>query len=179
MPATPRRRPAPAASAEPPAPPSVRVLRQFRVVINAVRGHFRAVERKAGVTGAQLWALSVLKSRPGIGVTELARALDIHQSTASNLMRGLVAAGLVSTQRDTVDRRAVLLLPTAAGLRVLARAPGPFTGVLPDALERLDRKLLLRLERDLAALVETLGADGSSASVPLGSGETLPPRRPR
>lgn len=37
---------------------STRVLRQFRIVFNAVRSHFRQVEREAGIGGAQLWALT-------------------------------------------------------------------------------------------------------------------------
>jgi len=36
----------------PSAPSSTRVLRQFRVVFNAVKTHFRQVEREAGVGGA-------------------------------------------------------------------------------------------------------------------------------
>ncbi|HAV36987.1 MAG TPA: MarR family transcriptional regulator, partial [Massilia sp.] len=50
-------------------------LRQFRIVFNAVKNHFRQVERDAGLGGAQLWALSVIAQSPGIGVTDLARAL--------------------------------------------------------------------------------------------------------
>lgn len=76
-----RRRPAaPAPAQEALDEPAARVLRQFRVVFNAVRTHFRAVEKQAGVAGAQLWALSVAGQRPGLGVSELARAMDIHQS---------------------------------------------------------------------------------------------------
>ncbi|HBZ08040.1 MAG TPA: MarR family transcriptional regulator, partial [Massilia sp.] len=74
--------------------PETRVLRQFRIVFNAVKNHFRQVERDAGLGGAQLWALSVIAQSPGIGVTDLARALDIHQSTASNLVRALGSRGL-------------------------------------------------------------------------------------
>jgi len=48
--------------------PASRVLRRFRLVFNAVKSHFRAVERKAGISGAQLWALSVVHGHPGIGV---------------------------------------------------------------------------------------------------------------
>ena len=95
---------------EPDSPPSsTRVLRQFRVVFNAVKTHFRQVEREAGVGGAQLWALSVIDRRPGIGVTDLARELDIHQSTASNLIKSLVERGLVATSREGTDRRSVSL----------------------------------------------------------------------
>ena len=146
-------------------PPSTRVLRQFRVVFNSVKSHFRQVEREAGVGGAQLWALSVIERRAGIGVTELARELDIHQSTASNLIKGLVERGLVATSREGTDRRSVSLRIQPAGADVLGSAPLPFAGVLPDALSALDAATLSRLEQDLGKLIALLEADEASGNV--------------
>lgn len=151
--------------------PSARVLRRFRLVFNAVKGHFREVEAQAGISGAQLWALSVVAAQPGIGVGELARAMDIHQSTASNLLRALQEKNLVVAQRGGTDRRAVQLQSTLKGSRLLAKAPGPFSGVLPEALGRLDKATLARLDRDLARLIEELGADERGAGIPLGSAD--------
>lgn len=149
--------------------PAVRVLRRFRLVFNAVKSHFRAVETKAGVSGAQLWALSVVQEHPGIGVGDLARAMDIHQSTASNLLRGLVEGQLVVAERGSADRRAVQLNVTARGAKALAKAPAPFAGVLPEALGRLDKRTLARLERDLDAVITELGTDDRGANIPLGT----------
>ena len=146
-------------------PSSTRVLRQFRVVFNAVKTHFRQVEREAGVGGAQLWALSVIDRRPGIGVTELARELDIHQSTASNLIKSLVERGLVATSREGTDRRSVSLRILPAGADVLGSAPLPFAGVLPDALSALDAATLSRLEQDLGKLIALLEADEAGGNV--------------
>ena len=148
-----------------PTDPAVRVLRRFRLVFNAVKTHFRQVEKKAGVGGAQLWALSVVRDHPGIGVSDLARALDIHQSTASNLIRSLVEQDLIATEKAGADRRAVQLRLLPAGARVLRKAPGPFTGVLPQALASLDRATLKRLDRDLGKLIEVLGADERGAGI--------------
>jgi DNA-binding MarR family transcriptional regulator len=159
-----------AASAEAP-DPAVRVLRRFRLVFNTVKSHFRAVETKAGVSGAQLWALSVVQAHPGIGVGELARAMDIHQSTASNLLRPLLDKGLALAERAGEDRRAVQLRVSARGAKVLAKAPGPFSGVLPEALARLDERTLARLDRDLAALIQELGVDEKAANIPLGTAD--------
>lgn len=147
--------------------PAARVLRRFRLVFNAVKSHFRAVETKAGISGAQLWALSVVQAQPGIGVGELARAMDVHQSTASNLLRALVEKNMVIAERGGTDRRAVQLKATARGSRVLAKAPGPFSGVLPEALARLDKRTLARLERDLGAVIGELGVDERGGHVPL------------
>lgn len=145
----------------------VRVLRQFRMVFNAVRGHFRQVERDAGIGAAQLWALSEIASAGGAGVNDLALALDIHQSTASNLVRALAERGLIRTERRTDDKRATALFATDAGRAILAHAPAPFRGVLPTALSSLDPAVLDRLESDLAQLIAALHADEASARTPL------------
>ena len=94
--------------------------------------------------------------------------MDVHQSTASNLVKSLVERDLVVAAKDGPDRRAVQLRVTAAGGRVLRRAPGPLTGVLPQALASLDAKTLARLEKDLAALITALDADERGANIPLG-----------
>ncbi|HEX7688461.1 MAG TPA: helix-turn-helix domain-containing protein, partial [Burkholderiaceae bacterium] len=79
---------------------AVRVLRQFRQVFNAVKTHFQQVEKSVGMGGAQVWALSLVRDRPGLGVRALAEAMAVHQSTASNLVRGLVERELVATTKD-------------------------------------------------------------------------------
>jgi MarR family transcriptional regulator, organic hydroperoxide resistance regulator len=147
--------------------PAVRTLRRFRLVFNAVKTHFRQVERQAGVGGAQLWALSVVRAAPGIGVGGLARAMDIHQTTASNLVRGLVEQQLLAAERHAPDRRLVSLKLLPAGRQVLRKAPGPFSGVLPDALASLDAATLERLDHDLGLLIAALGVDDSAAQLPL------------
>lgn len=144
------------------------VLRKLRLVFNTVKGHFREVEKKTGVAGAQVWALSVIREQPGCGVNDLARAMDIHQSTASNLLKPLIEAGLVVAERAPADRRALRLRITARGSTVLRKAPGPASGKLPDALSRLDLEALERLDRDLDGLIALLGADKRAAKMPLG-----------
>ncbi|MBL8315286.1 MAG: winged helix-turn-helix transcriptional regulator [Rubrivivax sp.] len=147
--------------------PATRVLRRFRSVFNAVKTHFQQVEKKAGVGGAQLWALSVIQAHPDIVVGDLAKAMDIHQTTASNLVRSMAVAGLVVTNRDGQDRRATRLRMTPAGARVLRKAPGPFSGVLPEALAALDADTLARLDNDLGRLLDKLKSDERAAGIPL------------
>jgi DNA-binding MarR family transcriptional regulator len=159
----------PVVKVQSPDDPAARVLRRFRLVFNAVKTHFREVEKKAGVAGAQLWALSVIQAQPGLTVNDVARAMDVHQSTASNLVKSLVSQKLVNAQKsETGDRRTVQLRVLAAGARVLRRAPGPFAGVLPAALDTLDVKTLARLDKDLGKLISALDADERGAGIPLG-----------
>ena len=111
--------------------PDVRVLRRFCVVVNAVKTHCQQVEKASGLAGAQLWALSVIPAHPGIGVNSLAGLMDMHQTTASNLVKALVTAGMMVAEKNAPDRRAVQLRVLPTGVRVLQNAPGPFAGVLP------------------------------------------------
>jgi DNA-binding MarR family transcriptional regulator len=150
---------------------AVRVLRKLRLVFNTVKSHFREVEKKAGLAGAQVWALSVLKEQPGISLGELARALDIRQSTASNLIKPLVQGELVTVTRDKTDRRLVHLRITPRAQAVLRKAPPPLTGVLPEALGKLSLQTLARLDADLEELIAVLDADKAAARIPLGSPE--------
>jgi DNA-binding MarR family transcriptional regulator len=147
--------------------PAARVLRKFRIVFNAVKTHFQQVEKRAGIGGAQVWALSIVRDRPDIGVGALAQTMDIQQSTASNLVRILVERGLVKVERGGTDRRTVQLRVLPAGSRLLRKAPAPFSGVLPEALGKLDEATLGRLKRDLNALLAVLHLKKRAAKTPL------------
>jgi DNA-binding MarR family transcriptional regulator len=112
--------------------------------------------------------LSIIRERPGLGVNDLAAAMDIHQSTASNLVRSLVSRDMVLAEKAGHDRRQVHLRVRPVGLTLLDRAPGPLTGVLLQALASLDDLTLQRLDADLAKLISVLDGDDSGARVPLG-----------
>ena len=118
---------------------AVRVLRQFRQIFNSVKSHFQRMERTSGLGGSQIWALSVIQERPNLGVTELAQAMDIRQSTASNLVKALVERELLVVNKHPGDRRAVQLVVMPAARRLLRRAPGPLVGILPMALGMLEK----------------------------------------
>src|SRR4051812_5089311 len=57
------------------------VLRQFRVIVGALRRHYAIVEERSGVGGAQLWALGEIAAAAELKVGELARGMGIHAST--------------------------------------------------------------------------------------------------
>ena len=144
---------------------AVAVLRQFRQVFNAVKSHFQQVEKTVGLGGAQVWALSVVREQPGIGMGALAKAMSIHQSTASNLVRTLIEREMVAAAKQGADRRTVQLSLLPAGAKVLRNAPGPFAGLLPDALKSLPPETLARLRADLAQLIVAIAADEAGASI--------------
>lgn len=154
-------------SPDPTAEAAARVLKRFRQVFTATRAHYQQMEKHVGIGGAQVWALGIIGSQPGIGVGGLARSMHIHQSTASNLVRALVDRGLVVTAREGTDRRAVQLRLLPAGEDLLARSPGPYTGLLVQALDRLDMATLARLEADLTRLTQVMDIGDDAPALPI------------
>lgn len=144
------------------------VLKQFRILLQSIRKHFQEVEQRCGVSGAQLWALSYLSQHPNARLSDVAQAMTIHQSTASNLIEKLVELGLVQRKRCERDQRAVALELSAQGEQALRLAPAPFQGVLPDALTRLEDKQLEVLHEHLSALLAVMAhTDSRSGNKPL------------
>jgi DNA-binding MarR family transcriptional regulator len=143
------------------------VLELFRVVFKSIRHHYRIVERKAGISGAQLWALAQIAENPGIKVGDLAHALAIHQSTASNLLRDLEAAALLTRKKMPEDKRSVRIYATPAGLAVLKRAPRPLIGVLQQALSELPSGNLDAMHRQLETLIDLMETRDDAARTTL------------
>jgi MarR family transcriptional regulator, organic hydroperoxide resistance regulator len=140
------------------------VLGRFREVFRAAKLHFAAVQRIAGVSGAQLWALSEINAQPGLRVSDLTQKMSLHQSTVSNLVERLNSARLLRRVREARDNRVVRLQLTSTGKKVVARAPKPARGVLPDALDKLDRRSLKKLSSSLESLVKEMKVRAPSAA---------------
>lgn len=144
------------------------VLRSFRIIYGSVREHFRKVEQSCGVSGSQLWILHEVRQAEGIGVSDLAARLSIHQSTCSLLVDKLVRAKLIAKTPSKTDHRRVGLALSMRGRRVLKRAPGPPEGVLPEAVACLSTATVRNLYRGLQAVIGGLDIrDDGAAGTPL------------
>jgi DNA-binding MarR family transcriptional regulator len=144
------------------------VLKQFRLIYGSVRHHFRQIEATCQVSGSQLWMLHELQRAPGIGVSDLAHRLSIHQTTCSQLIEKLVARGYVVKTRSEEDQRRVGLAITRSAARVLKEAPGPAEGLLPEALMSLSEPTLESLMTNLRELIDGLHLqDHQAAERPL------------
>jgi MarR family transcriptional regulator, organic hydroperoxide resistance regulator len=143
-------------------------LKQFRIIFGTVRQHFREIEASCGISGSQLWLLHEIATHPELGVSRLAENLAIHQSTCSLLVEKLVKKQLVQKQRLMEDQRKVGLILTAAGQAVLAKAPRPVDGILPQVLATLDVDTLKSLNNSLRMVINRLdGQSNTLANHPL------------
>ncbi|MDY6948242.1 MAG: MarR family winged helix-turn-helix transcriptional regulator [Pseudomonadota bacterium] len=143
---------------------AVAVLKSFRVIYGSVRQHFREVQQVCGLSGSQLWILHEVLRADGIGVSELAGKLSIHQSTCSQLVDKLVRRGALKKVRGADDQRRVSLSVSSRGQQILARSPGPAEGVLPEAIAELSRADLARLYSGLQKIIAALDFKDEAAA---------------
>jgi len=113
-----------------------------------------------GVTPVQYSLLSLAEAAPGLDQGSAAAGLRLDRFTTADVIRRLVAAGLLRVAAGT-DRRMRLLFLTAKGKRTLAamqesatRAHDRLVAPLPPAQRETLLKLLRRLVDSHAALGE-------------------------
>jgi DNA-binding MarR family transcriptional regulator len=135
----------------------------FTVLVSAsarsARQHERIVRAVgAPISGSGLLALRIVERFGPIAGSELARRLQVDQSTASRHVRPLEEAGLVTRTADGNDRRVAWLEVTGEGQRLLDRARDvalhDFDVALAgwsDADRRMLAELLARLRSSLLA----------------------------
>lgn len=131
-------------------------LKKLRIVIRAAQRHSSWIERKCGVSGAQLWIMQELHETPGLRVGEIAGQLAIHQTTMSNLLDTLEKRGYVVKTRDPEDQRVVKLALSKKGANLLAEAPKPARGLLPEALRKMTSEQRLQLDQGLQGLIDSI-----------------------
>lgn len=105
-----------------------------------------------GITGGQASLLWAIRSRPGVGVRELAEGEGVSPPAMTAYVDRLEAAGLVARTRSQLDRRRVELALTDEGVRVLRSARSRRTAWLAARLKRLDPDQLGAIEAALPAL---------------------------
>ncbi|MDB5727945.1 MAG: MarR family transcriptional regulator [Noviherbaspirillum sp.] len=132
------------------------VLKKLRIVIRAAQRHSTWIEKRCGLNGAQLWIMQELYEAPGLRVGEIADKLAIHQTTASNLLRPLERRGYLVKERDAQDKRVVKLVLSEQGMALLAQAPKPARGLLPEALRQSDAAELASLDAGLEGLLNSM-----------------------
>jgi DNA-binding MarR family transcriptional regulator len=135
------------------------VFDALRRIVHSLHSASRDSERRLGITGAQLFVLTQLRATPALSINALAERTMTHQSTVSVVVRRLVRRKLVKKGRAADDARRVELTLTAAGARLLDRAPEVVQARLAQAVAALPASDRSDLARALVRLVHEVGAD--------------------
>lgn len=124
----------------------------------AVQTGMQNIHREHGLSGSQLWALWHVSARPGLRVGNLAAAMQVRHSTASNLLDRLERRLLVRRERQTDDTRVVRIYLTPTGQEVVKDVPVPLQGRLRGALQQMSGAELADLGVGLDRVIAILDA---------------------
>jgi DNA-binding MarR family transcriptional regulator len=113
------------------------VMAALRRIIRAIDIHSRSLVQRFDLTGPQLVVLKELVSVSPRSVSEIAAAVNLSQATVTGILDRLERKSMVVRERDTSDRRKVMVSPTEAAERVLAGAPPLLQEHFTEAFSRL------------------------------------------
>jgi DNA-binding MarR family transcriptional regulator len=128
---------------------------QAQVVINLIHtarvveeSWIQYLKRTEGISSSQYNILRILRgARPTpIKITDIADRMIHRDPDVTRLVDRLVKQGLVRRERDTEDRRVVLVEITGAGLALLARLDGPVVDQTKSVMAGLNQQQLRTLD---------------------------------
>lgn len=134
------------------------VVNDLRRLFKAIQEYSKAILGKTGLSGPQVWALTVLAGEPALSLNELSERLFAHPSTVSGIVDRLEERGAVRKAPDPEDGRGIRLSLTPLGGRLVRRSPPPVQIGLRRALEDMPALQLRRLRRSLDQLVHETAA---------------------
>ena len=123
---------------ETPTTVSDNVLISLRRIIQAIDLHSRQLVRQHGITTPQLIILKQIHDNQPITVSKVAKQISLKQATVTDILNRLEKKGLVQREKDTGDRRQVLVKETDAGKRLLDAAPSPLQETFLHKFENLE-----------------------------------------
>jgi DNA-binding MarR family transcriptional regulator len=129
---------------------------QLRPVLLKLNRELRREIHSLGVTGGQVGLLVQIKTRPGIGMRELASVERMSVPGMSKFVAKLEEAGLVQRAPVEGDQRRVGLSLTPAGHKVLRSVKSKRTAWLAAGLRRLDPEQLEAIDAAIEPLSHLL-----------------------
>lgn len=151
----------------------------IRRLVRVLRVTARRTQSVAGITAAQLFVLQQLDGDASLSLNELAAKTLTDRSSVADVVDRLEADRLVDRDIDPSDRRRAAVRITAAGRRILARAPDAPTTTLIAALKTLSPRDRGALAASLIRLNTALGAADEPATMLFADDSANERARPR
>jgi DNA-binding MarR family transcriptional regulator len=151
------------------------ILRSLRRIIRAVDLYSRKLMTQTGLSGPQVICLRQLAVNGPMQTSHLAEAINLSSATVCGILNRLEQRGLVLRQRQTDDRRRVLVRLSDAGLDTVDNAPPALHDTFLFKLRPLSPDRQQAIRQTLTAIVEMLAADDLDAAPILVPGESVTP----
>lgn len=135
------------------------VVHRLLAVHRHLRRYSKRVTSELGISGRQLAALRRLRTDGPHSVGGLGSHLHLADSTTSELLARLEAAGLVTRSRSAEDNRVAVVELTPAGSALVDRAPLGGMALLRQRLAALPCEQVAGLAQSLATVAELMEID--------------------
>lgn len=149
----------------------LRILRALRRIIQAVDIHSRKLASQYKITAPQLVTLLCIVEQGPITTSEIAKQVQLSNSTVVGILDRLEAKGLVIRERGTTDRRLVHVTATEGARELGENAPSPLQDVFADALHKLPELEQTAIALSLERVVDLMEAREYDAAPMLQLGE--------
>lgn len=140
-----------------------KIVQSFRRIFKAIHQYSEEVLKEFGVTGPQLWLLKPPGRRGHVGrraeredVPPHLHRVGDHRPAGNERVR--------RPKREAPDRRVVTVHLTAAGKRIVDRAPEPSQGKLLYSLQTLSEKEVLEMHDALQKIVRLMEVEQIEAT---------------
>lgn len=151
------------------------ILRSLRRIIRAVDLYSRRLIAQSGLSGPQLTCLRQLARRGPLQGNHLAEAVHLSPATVSGILDRLEQRGLIVRERQSDDRRRVLISLSDAGADAVNNAPPALHDTFLFQLRALPIEEQEQIRATLKRIVQMMAADDLDAAPLLIPGESVSP----
>lgn len=134
------------------------IINDIRRMFQVLTEQSKKVELETGLTGSQLWVITILEDESPLKVSELARRMYLHPATMVGLLDRLEAKGMIQRTRSDKDRRVVHINLTPQGGEVVKNSPEVLQNNLVKGFTALDTNILQTISAGLAETIKVFGA---------------------
>jgi DNA-binding MarR family transcriptional regulator len=140
------------------------VIRSIRRITRAIDLYSKKLASTCELTGPQLAALRALTAEGSMSLTQLADCISLSLPTVSGIVDRLEARELVCRERQSDDKRRVLVRLTPTGRGIARRAPPALQESFSRKFHALPEQRQKALDEALKEIVMMLEADKLEAS---------------
>lgn len=129
------------------------ILLSLRRIIRSIDQHNKLLGQRFELTVPQLVCLRQLLAEGEMAPGLLAKAVYLSQATVTGIIDRLLAKGLVSRERSTIDRRKVIVRLSEKGQLLASEMPWPLQESFSKSLADLETGEIEQIDTTLKRLV--------------------------
>ncbi len=136
----------------------LRILRAMRQMIHYVDLYSKQLASVHRITAPQLVCLLTVVEKAPTTATAIGRDIQLSASTVVGILDRLEEKGLITRERDRIDRRLVYIRATVLGAALAQNAPSPLQATLATLLGTLPEEEQATIARSLERIAGLMAA---------------------